>query len=62
MSKIRFSSGVDVYTIMQRFMFWVRGILICSVNMIRLSITKSSRIVRIGINTKDLNLKIKMNL
>ena len=62
MSKIRFSSGVDVYTIMQRFMFWVRGILICSVNMIRLFITKSSIIVRIGINTKDLNLKRKMNL
>ena len=64
MSNIKFSSGVDVYTIMQRLIFWVRGTLIWVVEMMKQHITKSNKEARIGIylKDKDLNSKRKMKI
>jgi hypothetical protein len=47
MSNIKFSSGVDVYTTMHRFTFWVNGMLIWDVEMMRLASVKSGMNARI---------------
>ncbi len=49
MSRMRFSSGVEVYTIMQRLMFWVRGMLIGVVDRmrpVRITMSKDRRMDR----------------